>query len=386
MKVALAATALFCCWFIATCLSAEEPATKKSTGQLAVTVKSESFGQTKAGVEVTLFTCTNKQGLVLKMIDYGATVVSLETPDRNGHLANITLGFPTLEGYLGRHPCFGSTIGRYANRIAKGKFKIGDQEIKLATNSGENHIHGGARGFDKVLWRGAPIESPDGSGVKFTYTSADGEEGYPGRLDVTVTYLLTNDNELRIDYQARTDKPTIVNLTNHNYWNLAGAGSGHVLGDVLQLHCDKYLPVDDHSLPIGEPADVTGTPFDFREPRALGNSIDRLLEPPHKTKGYDHCFVINNYDKGGLLLAAKLRDPGSWRTMEVRTTEPGVQLYTGNFLDGSKANGGFRQYDGVCLETQHFPDSPNHPTFPSTLLKPGATYKSTTVHRFFIEE
>jgi aldose 1-epimerase len=362
------------------------PASKPAARKSAPAVKKESFGKTKERVEVTLFTCTNRYGLVLKMMDFGATVVSLETPDKNGKLANITLGFPTLEGYLEGHPCFGSTIGRYANRIAKGKCKIGDQEITLATNGGANHIHGGKRGVDKLMWKATPIESADGAGVKFTYTSADGEEGYPGKLDVAVTYLLTNENELRIDYEAKTDKPTIVNLTNHNYWNLAGAGSGHVLSDNLQLHCDKYLPVDDNSIPTGKLAEVADTPFDFREPHAIGSDIDKLLEPPHKTKGYDHCFVVNNYEKGGLLLAAKVRDPGSWRTMEVSTTEPGVQLYTGNFLNGSKSSGGFQQYDALCLETQHFPDSPNHPAFPSTLLKPGETYKSTTVHRFFIEE
>lgn len=344
-------------------------------------VKTEPFGKTKDGKQVTLFTCTNKNGLVLKMIDYGATVVSMETPDRDGKSANITLGFDKLDGYLERHPYFGSTVGRYGNRIAKGKFKIGDTEYTLATNNGVNHLHGGKQGFDAVMWKGTPVESAAGQGIKFTYTSADGEEGYPGKLDVTVTYTLTNNDELKIDYEAKTDKPTVVNLTNHNYWNLGGAGSGQILGHELMLACDKYVPIDATAIPTGELADVANTPFDFRESHAIGDHINKVKQPPHETKGYDHCYVING-EAGQLRLAAKVTDPASGRTMEIQTTEPGIQLYCGNFLDGSELGNNYKQHEAFCLETQHLPDSPNQASFPSTLLKPGDTYKSTTVHKF----
>ena len=341
-------------------------------------VKTESFGKTKDGEEVTLYTVTNKNGLVLKMIDYGATVVSIETPDKDGKLANITLSFPTIDGYLQRHPYFGATVGRYGNRIAKGKFKIGDEEYTLATNNGPNHLHGGVKGFDAVMWKGEPVRNSDGAGIKFTRTSPDGEEGYPGNLDTTVTYTLTDDNELRIDYEAKTDKPTVINLTNHTYWNLGGQGSSQILGEELLLNADKYIPVDADSIPTGELADVEGTPFDFRTMHAIGDKIGELTNTP---QGYDHCYVLRGQD-GKLALAAKVHDPKTGRTMEVLTTEPGIQFYTGNYLDGSEAGGGFKQHEAFCLETQHFPDSPNQPEFPSTLLKPGETYKSTTVHKF----
>jgi aldose 1-epimerase len=354
----------------------------QNTEQVTPMVKTESFGKTKEGEEVTLFTCTNRNGLVLKMIDYGAIVVSLETPDKSGKLANITLGFDKLDGYLNRHPYFGSTVGRYGNRIAKGKFKIGDEEITLATNNGPNHLHGGVKGFDTVMWKGEKVENADGVGVKFTYTSPDGEEGYPGKLDTTVTYLLTNDNELRIDYEAKTDKPTVINLTNHNYWNLGGAGSGQILEHELMLNADKYIPVDADSIPTGELADVAGTPFDFREMHAIGDKIEEIKSTPN---GYDHCYVLRGQD-GKLALAAKVQDPKSGRTMEVWTTQPGIQFYTGNYLDGSEAGGGYKQHEAFCLETQHYPDSPNQPSFPSTLLKPGDIYKSTTVHKFGVAE
>lgn len=363
-------------------LDPETPSEKpQPTEQDTAMVETESFGKTKEDAEVTLFTVTNKNGLVLKMIDYGATVVSVETPDKDGKSENITLGFDKVDGYLERHPYFGSTVGRYGNRIAKGKFKIGDEEYTLAVNNGENHLHGGVKGFDTVMWKGEQVETADGAGVKFTYTSADGEEGYPGQLDVTVTYLLTNNDELRIDYWAKTDKPTVVNLTNHNYWNLGGQGSGQILGHELMLNCDKYLPIDATSIPTGEVADVAETPFDFREPHAIGDQINKLKQDPHTTKGYDHCYVING-EAGTLRLAAQVTDPASGRTMEIHTTEPAIQFYSGNFLDGSEAGNNFNQHDAFCLETQHYPDSPNQPEFPSTLLEPGETYKSTAVHKF----
>jgi len=351
----------------------------------AAMVKTESFGQTKDGQEVTLYTCTNKNGLVLKMIDYGATVVSVETPDKEGKLENITLSFPSLDGYLERHPYFGSTVGRYGNRIAKGKFKIGDQEYTLATNNGPNHLHGGKQGFDAVMWKGQTAKTPGAVGVVFTYTSKDGEEGYPGNLNVDVTYLLTDNDELRIDYKAKTDQPTVINLTNHNYWNLGGQGSGQVLDHELMLSADQYLPVDSTAIPTGELADVEGTPMDFREFHAIGERIDEAKKQYPDAKGYDHCWIVNG-KAGQLRLAAKVKDPKSGRTMEVHTTEPGVQFYCGNFLDGSPAGNGFKQHEALCLETQHYPDSPNQPSFPSTLLAAGDMYMSTTVHKFGVEK
>jgi aldose 1-epimerase len=350
-----------------------------------MSITKATYGKTKDGHDVSLFTCVNKNGLVLKMTEYGATVVSLETPDRAGKLANITLSFPTLAGYLERHPYFGSTVGRYCNRIAQGKFKIGDDEYTLATNNGPNHLHGGKIGFDAVVWKAAEVKTDDAVGLKFTYTSADGEEGYPGNLDATVTYLLTNANELRIDYEAQTDKPTVVNLTNHNYWNLGGAGSGKILKHVLQIEADKYLPIDEFAIPTGELAAVENTPFDFRAAHAIGDKIEEVKKEPHTTKGYDHCYVLRAQE-GKLTLAAKVVDPQSGRSMEIHTTEPGIQLYCGNFLDGTESNGGFEQHDAFCLETQRYPDSPNKPEFPTSLLKPGEKYQSTTVHKFSVEK
>jgi aldose 1-epimerase len=343
------------------------------------------YGKTKDGQDVTLHTLTNVKGMRVKLINYGATVISVETPDRDGKPANITLGFPSLDGYLQRHPFFGSTVGRYANRIAGGKFTLDGKTYTLATNNSSNHLHGGLKGFDAVIWQAEPVTSSDSVGVKFSYTSADGEEGYPGKLDVTATYTLTNDNELRIDYTAMTDKPTILNLTNHCYWNLSGAGSGDILKHELTLAADKYLPIDDTSIPRGQLADVKGTPLDFTQPHAIGERIGALKQDPHKTKGYDHCYVVRG-EPGQLRECARVKDPASGRIMEILTSEPGVQLYCGNFLDGGASAGGFKQHEGFCLETQHFPDSPNKSQFPSTVLRPGETFRSTTVHRFSVEK
>ena len=351
----------------------------------AMTIEKSSFGKTKDGTEVELYTCRNAGGLVLKVMTYGATVVSMETPDKLGNVKNVQLGFPKLDGYLQRHPYFGATIGRYGNRIAGGKFTLDGKEYKLATNNGPNHLHGGIKGFDAVVWKAEEVKKADSVGVKFSYTSKDGEEGYPGTLQVTATYTLTNANEMRIDYTATTDRPTVLNLTNHCYWNLGGAGSGKILEHRLTIFADKYLPIDATSIPNGELADVKGTAMDFTTPHAIGERIDDLKKPPHQTKGYDHCYVLRGQE-GKLALAAKAVDPASGRTMEIWTTEPGVQLYCGNFLDGSAGGGGYSQHDAFCLETQHFPDSPNQPKFPSTVLKPGATFKSTTVHKFGVQK
>jgi aldose 1-epimerase len=344
-------------------------------------VEKSSFGKTPDGQEVSLFTCTNANKLVLKMIDYGAIVVALETPDKNGKLANINLGFDKLDGYLERHPYFGSTVGRYCNRIAKGRFTLDGKEYTLAVNNSPNHLHGGEKGFDKQMWKAVEVKTPDAVGVKFTRRSPDGEEGYPGNLDVTVTYTLTNANELKIEFSAKTDKPTPVNLTNHNYWNLAGAGSGSILDQELTLQADKYLPVDAGLIPTGELADVKGTPLDFTRAHRIGERIKEIKADP---VGYDHCFVLRSSD-GSLALAARAKDPKSGRVMEIRTTQPGIQFYSGNFLDGKPANGNYKQYEGFCLETQHYPDSPNQPKFPTTILKPGETFSQTTVHRFSAE-
>jgi len=359
---------------------AEEPATtteKKPEMSIAKT----SFGKTEDGQEIDLYTCTNSNGLIVKLTNYGAIVVSVETPDRDGKLANITLGFDKLEGYLQRHPYFGSTVGRYCNRIAKGKFTLDGQEYTLAANNGENHLHGGVVGFDKQVWNAEEVKTNDGVGVKFTRRSPDGEEGYPGNLDVTAVYTLTNSNELQMVFSATTDKATPCNLTNHNYWNLAGAGSGTNEGHELQLESDKYLPVDDGLIPTGELADVKGTPLDFSSPHTIGERMKQIEADP---VGYDHCYVLRSQD-GLLALAARVKDPGSGRVMTIHTTQPGIQLYTGNFLNGGEGAGGYHQYGAFCLETQHYPDSPNQPDFPTTILKPGETYKQTTVHKFSVE-
>ncbi|HMC65282.1 MAG TPA: aldose epimerase family protein, partial [Gemmataceae bacterium] len=264
-------------------------------------------------------------------------------------------------------------------------FSLDGKTYTLATNNGPNHLHGGRKGFDGVLWKAEPVTAPDSVGVKFSHTSPDGDEGYPGKLDATVTFTLNNANALRIDYTAATDKPTVVNLTNHAYWNLAGAGSGNILGHELTLAADKYLPIDDTSIPTGELAPVKGTPFDFTSTHPIGERIAELKKDPHKTKGYDHCYVLRG-QQGKLELAARVKEPTTGRVMEVYTTEPGVQLYCANFLDGGPGGGGYKQHEAFCLETQHYPDSPNKPEFPSTVLRPGQTYRTTTEHRFFVEK
>jgi aldose 1-epimerase len=335
------------------------------------------FGRTPDGNEVSLFTCANANNLVLKLINYGATVMSLKVPDREGRKANVTLGFNSLEGYLQRHPYFGATVGRYCNRIAKGKFTLDGTEYPLATNDGPNHLHGGIVGFDKKVWNAEEVKTANSVGVKFSYQSKDGEEGYPGTLNVTAVYALTNNDELLIEFTAATDKATPVNLTNHSYWNLGGTGAGPILDHEYMITADQVLVVDDTLIPTGVVAEVSGGPFDFTRPRAIKAGIPKM-------KGYDHCFVLREQD-GKLSLAARVKEPKSGRVMEIYTTQPSIQFYTGNFLDGSASNGGFKRHEAFCLETQHYPDSPNQPKFPSTILRQGDIYSQATVHRFLVE-
>ncbi len=343
-------------------------------------VMKQSFGKTPDGQEVDLYTMTNTNGLRARITNYGAILVSLEVPDKSGKLADITLGYDTLDGYITRHPYFGATVGRYANRIGGAKFKLNGVEYKLEANNGPNHLHGGIKGFDKVVWK-AEEERGDSDKVqvKLSYLSKDGEEGYPGNLACTVTYTLTKDDELKISYEARTDKATILNLTNHSYWNLAGQGNGDILGHELMLNADKYTPVDEGLIPTGEIKSVKDSPMDFTKPMTIGSRIGQV------EGGYDHNYVLNS-GGGSLALCAKVYEPVSGRTMEIHTTEPGVQFYTGNFLDGSitgKSDKVYKKHYGFCLETQHFPDSPNKPDFPSVALKPGDKYTTVTVHKFY---
>jgi aldose 1-epimerase len=318
----------------------------------------------------------------VRAITYGGIITSLKAPDRTGAVADIVLGFDTLDGYLKGHPFFGAIIGRYGNRIGQARFTVDGQTYKLAANNGPNHLHGGPKGFDKVLWSAQPVSWKNA--VTFSRTSPDGEEGYPGALSVQVTYQLTDKNELIVEYQATTDKATPVNLTQHSYFNLAGDGSGDILGHEMTIHADRYTPVDGTLIPTGELAPVDGTPFDFRQPTAIGARINDAHPQLENGQGYDHNWVVRRAGDG-LQLAARVFEPKSGRTLEVATTEPGIQFYAGNFLDGSLAGKGghvYRHRTGFCLETQHYPDSPNRPAFPSTILKPGETYRSTTVFTF----
>ena len=345
-------------------------------------VKKESFGIVE-GRSVELYTLTNRKGAEAKITTYGATVVSLKVPDRNGKFDDVVLGFDDIDGYLKGTAYFGATIGRYGNRIAKGRFTLNGVEYKLATNNDPNHLHGGNKGFDKVIWNARPFNLKDGVGLVLSYLSHDGEEGYPGNLSVSVTYALTDNNELRISYAATTDKDTVVNLTHHSYFNLAGQGSGDVLNHQLMINADRFTPTDAGSIPTGELRSVKGTPFDFTQPTTIGARINEDDEQLQLGKGYDHNYVLNG-KIGTLRQVARVSEPTTGRTMEVWTTEPGMQLYTGNFLDGAKGKSGktYQFRYGFCLETQHFPDSPNKPSFPATILRKGATYRTRTIYKF----
>ncbi len=345
----------------------------------------QDYGSLPDGRKAELFTLTNKNGLKATLTDYGATLVSMEVPDRDGKLADVTHGYDTLEGWLSNTSYFGATVGRYGNRIAKGKFTLDGTSYTLATNNGENHLHGGIKGFNTFLWDATAIKKPGAVGVVFTRTSPDGEEGYPGNLRTTVTYLLTDDNELRVDFKATTDKATIVNLCHHSYWNLTGDPNNTILDHELMLAADHFLPVDEGLIPTGELGPVKGTPFDFTSLTKVGARVNADDEQIKRGNGYDHCFVLRN-QTGEVALVGTLYDPSTGRAMDLLSDQPGVQFYCGNFLDGSAAGKGGVKYQfrtALCLETQHYPDSPNKPDFPSVVLRPGETYSHTMIHRFY---
>jgi aldose 1-epimerase len=349
----------------------------------AQSVTKESYGKTAAGENVDLYTLRNSKGVEAKITNYGGILVSLKVPDRNGKFDDVVLGFNDLDSYLTKNdPYMGALIGRYGNRIAKGRFTLDGVEYKLAVNNGENHLHGGIKGFDKVVWTGHEMKTPAGPAVVLTYLSKDGEEGYPGNLNVRVVYTLTNNNELKIDYSATTDKDTVTNLTHHSYFNLAGEGNGDILSHLVTINANRFVPTDAGSIPTGKLKSVAGTPFDFLKPMAIGARINQDDEQLKFGNGYDHTWVINGR---GMRLAATAYEATSGRVMQVWTTEPGVQFYTGNFLNGTltgKSGKIYARRNGFCFETQHYPDSPNQPSFPTTTLKKGQTYKSTTVYRF----
>jgi aldose 1-epimerase len=341
-------------------------------------IQKNIFGTLPDGREVNIFTLVNSHGITARIMDYGATVVSLEVPDRDGRPADIVLGFDSLEDYLEESPYFGCIVGRYANRIAKGKFTLDGQNFTLAKNNGDNHLHGGLKGFDKKLWTAEALTHEGVVALRLTYFSQSGEEGYPGNLTITAIYALTDNNELKIDYTAETDQATPVNLTHHGYFNLAGQGTGDVLSLELILYSEHFTPVDEGLIPTGEIRTVSGSPWDFTSAKTIGRDLNQV------EGGYDNNFVLRNQGKE-LKLAASLFDPASGRLMEIHTTEPAIQLYSGNFLDGTitgKDSRVYQKHYALCLETQHYPDSPNQSGFPSTILRPGETYKTQTIHRF----
>jgi aldose 1-epimerase len=348
------------------------------------TLTSEPFGRTPDGKVVDVITFRNSAGIEVRVMTYGAVILSIKTPDRTGTIGDIVLGFDDLASYIAKSPYFGAVVGRYGNRIAKGAFTLDGHTYTLAKNDGPNTLHGGVKGFDKVVWTAEPFQEHYGVGVRLSYTSVDGEEGFPGTLRADVAYTLDDNNQLTIDYHATTDKATVVNLTQHSYFNLSAGQAADVLSHRLTLDADRYTPVDATLIPTGELAPVAGTPFDFRTPTPIGSRIDAANEQLTRGHGYDHNWVLTKSGPG-LSHAARVEEPVTGRTLDVSTTEPGVQFYTGNFLDGTLTGKGGRTYgrrSALCLETQHFPDSPNHPQFPSTVLRPGEDYRSKTVWTF----
>jgi len=376
---------------LAGCRKADEtsvPAAPATTPPAApkAAVARTSFGRLPDGAEVARYTLTNRSGMEVDVIDYGGIVTSIKVPDRQGTRADVVLGFGSLDGYVKNPPYFGAIVGRYANRIAKAQFTLDGKTYRLAANSGPNTLHGGTKGFDKAVWQAEPFEHGAEAGVVLTHTSPDGEEGFPGTLTIRVTFTLSDRNELSLDYTATTDQPTVLNLTHHDYFNLAGEGSGDVLRHELLINADRYTPVDATLIPTGELANVAGTPFDFRMPTAIGARIAADDVQMKRGSGYDHNFVIN-HQGSDLALAARVEEPESGRVLEVRTTEPGVQFYSANFLKGNTGKSGHEYQDrgAFCLETQHFPDSPNHPAFPTTTLRPGEPFHSHTVYAFSVK-
>jgi aldose 1-epimerase len=350
---------------------------------VSTNITQDVFGTLPDGRQVNRYTLKNTKGMVVKIIDFGGIVTEIHVPDRDGAFADVALGFETIGPYLKDSPYFGALIGRYGNRIGKGRFTLDGKDYQLATNDGENHLHGGDPGFDKVLWT-ATVES---GGLALRYRAADGEQGYPGNLDATVVYSLTEDNEIVMRFHAVCDQPTPVNLTQHSYFNLAGAGAGDILAQEITIDADKFVPIDAGSIPLGPLAPVTGTPFDFRQPRAIGERIGQPDKQLRHGSGYDHCWVLNKaVAERGLTRAVHVSDPASGRVLELFTQEPGVQFYSGNFLDGSLQGKGhdyiFRS--GFCIEPQHFPDSPNQPESPNTILRPGEVYETESRYRFSV--
>jgi aldose 1-epimerase len=350
-------------------------------------VGKEAFGKTGDGRPVDLYTLTNSNGMEVRAMTYGGIIVSMRVPDKDGKIADVVLGHDKVDGYLVNPPYFGAIVGRYANRIANGTFTLDGVKYTLAKNDGPNSLHGGTVGFNKVIWEAREFKNTKGVGVSFSYLSKDGEEGYPGNLKVKVTYTLTDNNQLILDYEATTDKATPINFSQHSYFNLAGEGSGDILGHEVMLNADRFTPVDKTLIPTGELRAVQGTPLDFTKSTKIGAHINDSYEQLAVGRGYDHNFVLNR--KGaGLELAARAYEPTSGRVLEVYTTEPAVQFYSGNFLDGSitgKHGHVYKLRNGFCLETQHYPDSPNHPDFPSTILKPGTTFHSETIFKFSVK-
>lgn len=387
-----AATAVSLGLFAAGSIHADEQAEEKDTMKGLDSVEHSTFGTLPDGREADLYRIVNANGVEMEVTNYGGIITSLRTPDAEGQFDDIVLGFDSLDGYLSdaymkSNPYFGALIGRYGNRIAGGSFELDGKTYELATNNGPNHLHGGDKGFNRVLWKAEPFENEAGAGLILTYTSADGEEGYPGKLDVKVVYTLTNNNELAIDYEATTTKATPVNLTQHSYFNLEGEGTGKILDHQLMINADAFTPVDKTLIPTGEIRPVEGTPFDFTEPTAIGERIGNDNQQLAFGQGYDHNFVLNRTSGSSeeLVLAARVTEPDSGRVMEVSTTEPGIQFYAGNFLDGTltgKSGNAYGHRSGFALETQHYPDSPNQEKFPSTILEPGQTYQTRTVYTF----
>jgi len=344
-------------------------------------MQKQSFGKTEDGQQTDLYILTNKNGMEAAVTNYGGTVVTLKVPDRNGKIDDVVLGYDKLEDYEAGKAYFGATVGRYANRIAHAKFTLDGVTYTLPKNDGDNHLHGV---FNKRVWNAKDVSGSTGQALELTYVSKDGEDGFPGNLSVKVVYTLTDQNELKIDYSATTDKDTVLNLTNHCYFNLAGQGNGDILQQQLMIRADRFTPVDATLIPTGELRSVKGSPFDFTTSTVIGARINQDDEQLKLGKGYDHNWVLNNSTAGSLYIAAQAYDPHSGRLLEVSTTEPGLQLYTGNFLDGIRGKAGkiYNRRYAFCLETQHFPDSPTHPQFPSTVLKPGQQFHSTTVYKF----